>query len=54
MRIGPYAESVTKRLFDKKILVRWMGAYNLSEYIRAGIGTMDENKMFVETLKKIL
>lgn len=54
MRIGPYAESVTKRLFDKKILVRWMGAYNLSEYIRVGIGTMDENKMFVETLKKIL
>lgn len=54
MRIGPYAESVTKRFFDEKILVRWMGAYNLGEYIRVGIGTMDENKIFVETLKRIL
>jgi histidinol-phosphate aminotransferase len=54
MRIGPQAESVTKRLFDEKILVRWMGAYNLSEYIRVGIGTMDENKLFVEALKRIL
>ncbi len=25
MRIGPDAESVTKRFFDEKILVRWMG-----------------------------
>jgi len=54
MRIGPQAESITKRLFDEKILVRWMGAYNLSEYIRVGIGTMDENKLFVEALKRIL
>lgn len=54
MRIGPRAESITKRLFDEKILVRWMGAYNLSEYIRVGIGTMDENKLFVEALKRIL
>jgi histidinol-phosphate aminotransferase len=54
MRIGSQAESITKRLFDEKILVRWMGAYNLSEYIRAGIGTMDENKLFVEALKRIL
>jgi histidinol-phosphate aminotransferase len=54
MKIGPQAESVTKRLFDEKILVRWMGAYNLSEYIRVGIGTMEENNLFVEALKKIL
>ena len=54
MRIGPQAESITKRLFDEKILVRWMGAYNLSEYIRVGIGTMDENKLFAEALKRIL
>jgi len=54
MRIGPQAESITKQLFDEKILVRWMGAYNLSEYIRVGIGTTDENKLFVEALKRIL
>lgn len=54
VKVGPNAESVTKRLFDEKILVRWMGAYNLSEYIRVGIGTMDENRTFVEALKRIL
>jgi len=54
MKIGSQAEAVSKRLFDEKILVRWMGAYNLSEYIRVGIGTMEENKLFVEALKRIL
>jgi histidinol-phosphate aminotransferase len=54
MKIGPQAEAMSKRLFDEKILVRWMGAYNLGEYIRVGVGTMDENRMFVEALKKIL
>lgn len=54
MKIGPHAESVTKLLFDEKILVRWMGAYNLNEHIRVGIGTMEENNLFIEALKKIL
>jgi histidinol-phosphate aminotransferase len=54
MRLGPEAESITKRLFEAKILVRWMGAYNLSEYIRVGIGTMEENSLFIEALKRIL
>ena len=31
-----------------------MGAYNLDEHIRVGVGTMDENRMFIEALKKIL
>jgi histidinol-phosphate/aromatic aminotransferase/cobyric acid decarboxylase-like protein len=31
-----------------------MGAYNLNEHIRVGIGTMEENNLFIETLKKIL
>jgi len=54
IKIGPNAEHVTKKLFDEKILVRWLGAYNLGEYIRVSIGTMDENNVFVEGLKKIL
>ena len=54
MKIGPQAEAISKRLFDAKILVRWMGAYNLSEYIRVGIGTMEENRLFIEGLKRIL
>jgi histidinol-phosphate aminotransferase len=54
VKIGSTAESVTKRLYEEKILVRWMGSYNLDEYIRVGIGTMDENIVFVEVLKRIL
>jgi histidinol-phosphate aminotransferase len=54
MEIGARAEAVSKRLFDEKILVRWMGAYNLQGYIRVGVGTMDENRLFIEALKKIL
>jgi histidinol-phosphate aminotransferase len=54
MEIGTRAEAVSKALFHEKILVRWMGAYNLTDYIRVGVGTMNENRKFVETLKKIL
>jgi len=54
VKIGSTAESVAKRLYEEKILVRWMGSYNLDEYIRVGIGTMDENIVFVEVLKRIL
>jgi histidinol-phosphate aminotransferase len=54
MNIGPRAEVISKQLFDAKILVRWMGAYNLSDYIRVGIGTMDENRLFIDALKRII
>lgn len=54
MKIGPQAEVISKRLYDEKILVRWMGAYNLSEYIRVTIGTTEENRLFIEGLKKVL
>jgi histidinol-phosphate aminotransferase len=54
MKIGPQAEAISKRLFEEKILVRWMGAYGLGDYIRVGIGTMEENRIFVEALEKML
>lgn len=54
IKIGPRAESLTKHLFDERILVRWMGAYGLPEYIRVTIGTMEENSLFVEALRKAL
>lgn len=54
VRIGPDAEGVTKRLFDNKILIRWMGAYKLPEYIRVTVGTMEENRIFAEGLKSAL
>ncbi|MEO0250243.1 MAG: histidinol-phosphate transaminase [candidate division WOR-3 bacterium] len=49
---GPQAETVTRKLFEQKILVRWMGAYGLPEHIRVTVGTVDENKTFAEGLKR--
>jgi len=54
VRIGPDAEGLTRRLFDNKILIRWMGAYKLPEYIRVTVGTMEENRIFAEGLKSAL
>ena len=54
VRVGPDAEGLTRRLFEKKILVRWMGAYGLPEYMRVTIGTMDENKLFASGLRSLL
>ena len=54
IKIGPEAGNITKKLFDKEVLVRFMGAYGLSDYIRVTIGTMEENTRFIEVLKKLL
>ncbi len=54
LRLGKRAEAITEDLFREKILVRWMGAYNLPEYIRVSVGKVEENIKFVEALKKML
>lgn len=54
VKTGKDAETITKRLFEEKILVRWMGAYGLPEHIRVTIGRPDENIKFIEALKKII
>jgi len=54
VRLGRDAEAITKRLFEEGILVRWMGAYNLPDYIRVTIGKTDENTRFIDALRKIL
>ena len=53
-KIGPDAEAVTKRLFEKKIVIRWLGGYGLKEYIRVTVGTMNENKRLIEALKRLV
>ena len=54
VHVGPDAEGLTKKLFEKKILVRWMGAYELPEYIRVTVGTMEENRLFASGLRSLL
>ncbi|HNQ63220.1 MAG TPA: histidinol-phosphate transaminase [Syntrophorhabdaceae bacterium] len=53
-RVGRDAEGITRDLFEEKVLTRWMGAYDLPEYIRVSIGRMEENKRFIEALKNIM
>jgi histidinol-phosphate aminotransferase len=52
-KFGDQAEAVVKRLFEEKILVRWMGAYKLPDYIRVSVGAPDENARFIEALGRI-
>ncbi len=54
VKVGADAEALTKRLFEKRVLVRWLGGYNLPDYIRVTIGTQEENRLFVETLKRVI
>lgn len=54
VKMGHRAEEVTKRLFDEKIIVRWMGAYDLPEYIRITFGRIEENRLTVKAMERIL
>jgi len=52
--VGKRAEDIAKRLFEEKILIRWMGAYGLPEYLRVSIGREDENERFIDALKRFI
>ncbi|MBN1869347.1 MAG: histidinol-phosphate transaminase [Candidatus Omnitrophica bacterium] len=48
------AADVSQRLLERGIIVRNMGAWGLKRYIRVTIGTLNENKRLIKTLKEIL
>jgi histidinol-phosphate aminotransferase len=45
---------VFKKLLKQGVIVRDMKAYGLPNYFRVNVGTMSENKRFIEALKKIM
>ncbi len=51
LRVGK-GEDVFNRLLAQGIIVRPMAGYQLPEYLRVTIGTMDENRKFIDGLKK--
>ena len=53
LRVGQ-GEDVFSRLLAEGIIVRPMAGYQFPEYLRVTIGTMDENRKFVDGLKKAL
>ena len=48
------AASVARRLMSKGVIVRDMSVWGLQRYIRVTIGTAQENKRLMKTLKEIL
>lgn len=51
LRVGQ-GEDVFNRLLAQGIIIRPMAGYHFPEYIRVTIGTMDENRKFIDGLKK--
>jgi histidinol-phosphate aminotransferase len=43
-----------RKLLDRKIIVRRLKGYNLPEWIRVSIGTMDQNRRFIRALREVL
>lgn len=54
IRIGDRAEEITRTLFERKILVRFMGSYGFPDCIRISFGTPAENKRCIEELKRTI
>jgi len=53
-KIGKEAQVLTQRLFEERIVVRWMGPYGLPEHVRVSIGKMEENRRFIEALSRYM
>jgi len=46
--------AVSKKLLAQKIIVRPLKGYNLPEWVRITVGTMEQNKKCIAALKKVL
>ena len=54
VRIGPRAQEVSQALLRRGVIVRYMGSYDLPEYLRISVGLPDENQRFCRELEDIL
>ena len=54
IRVGDKAEEITRKLFDRKVLVRFMGSYGFPDCIRISFGTPAENRRCIEELKRTI
>ena len=53
VRVGNGNE-VFQRLLSQAVIVRPMGAYEFPEYVRVTVGTMEENRRFIQALGRIM
>ncbi|HEY5893329.1 MAG TPA: histidinol-phosphate transaminase [Chthoniobacterales bacterium] len=52
VRVGD-GNAVFKALLKKGVIIRAMGEYKLPEWIRVSVGTMPQNRRFIEELEKL-
>jgi histidinol-phosphate aminotransferase len=50
----PNGQEAFKRLLSEGVIVRPMGGYDFPEYVRVTVGTMEENRRFIDALRKII
>ena len=48
------AKELYDQLLHKGVIIRPMGGYRLPKWLRATVGTIEENKRFIEALKELL
>jgi histidinol-phosphate aminotransferase len=53
VRVGK-GQEVFKQLLSQGVIVRPMGGYKFPEHVRVTVGTMDENRKFIEALEKVM
>ena len=53
VRVGK-GQEVFKQLLRQGVIVRPMGGYKFPEHVRVTVGTMDENRKFIEALEKVM
>jgi histidinol-phosphate aminotransferase len=54
IELGPRAAEIAEALLRQGVIVREMSAWKLSGFLRVTIGTMAENRRFIQALKKSL
>ncbi|MFH1045811.1 MAG: histidinol-phosphate transaminase [Candidatus Omnitrophota bacterium] len=54
MNIGPRSATIYRELLKKGVIVRDMSCWGLNQFLRVTMGTMRENKKFIQALKEAL
>jgi histidinol-phosphate aminotransferase len=53
VRVGN-GQQIFKQLLGQGVIVRPMGGYKFPEHVRVTVGTMEENRKFIEALQKVV
>jgi histidinol-phosphate aminotransferase len=53
VRVGK-GQEIFQQLITQGVIVRPMGAYKFPEYVRVTVGTMEENRKFIDALERVI